>query len=501
MIARPRRLWLFRLLALSLALLPFLLAEAICWVFGWGEPILQHDPFVGFSSVQPLFELSPDGEHMQIAESRLDFFAMDSFPTSKSPNTRRIFCLGGSTVQGRPYSIQTSFPTWMKLALETAAPQTRWEVVNCGGISYASYRLVPILEEVLQYEPDLIVICTGHNEFLEDRSYAHIKQLPPSAMPVLQWMMKRRLVVIGSTWLRTFHGAPAEVASPELLPTEVDAVLDYRDGLTMYHRDPGWHSEVQQHFEFNLRRMIARCHTADVPLLLLLPPSNLRSQPPFKSETTSGLSPGDREVAQRQHGLAIETAGTDLAESIDLLKQALSRNPDEARWWFQLGQMQFLHGDIPAARRSFVMARDLDTCPLRMTSPLEATLQAVVAETGVPFSNLHTLLEQQTASGILGDDWLVDHVHPGFDGQRLIGVHLVEQLAARGWCDMQDADWKKKSSTRFAEHFADLDSSYLHRGQRALQNLRGWAAGKAEGPSAEERFPHRSRSKVPPVSD
>ncbi len=501
MITRPRRLWLFRLLALSLAVLPFLFAEAICWALGWGGPLPQHDPFVGFSSVQPLFERSPDGKQLQTAENRLSFFARDSFPVSKSPETRRIFCLGGSTVQGRPYSIPTSFPTWMKLALETAAPQTRWEVVNCGGISYASYRLVPILEEVLQYEPDLIVICTGHNEFLEDRSYAHIKQLPQSSMPMLRWLTQRRLVVIGSTWLRTFQNTRRESALPELLPMEVDAVLDYRDGLAMYHRDPEWYSDVRQHFEFNLRRMIFRCQTAGVPVLLLLPPSNLRGQPPFKSEVTSGLSPTDRDLAHRQHDLAIEAAGKGLSESIDLLKQALSLNPDEARWWFQLGQMQFLHGDIPAARRSFVKARDLDICPLRMTSSLEATLQAVVAETEVPFSNLHTLLERQTSSGILGDDWLVDHVHPGFDGQRLIGIHLVEQLAAQGWCDIQNADWKQQSRTRFAEHFASLDSSYLHRGQRKLQNLRGWAAGKTEGPPAEERFPHRSRSKVPPVTD
>ncbi len=119
--APPRRLWLFRLLALSLALLPFLLAETACWVFGWGDPSPQHDPFVGFSGLQPLFQLSQDGQRMQIARNRMEFFAADSFSVAKSPTTKRIFCLGGSTVQGRPYSIPTSFPTWMKLALETAA--------------------------------------------------------------------------------------------------------------------------------------------------------------------------------------------------------------------------------------------------------------------------------------------------------------------------------------------------------------------------------------------
>ena len=85
------------------------------------------------------------------------------------------YCLGGSTVQGRPYAIETSFTTWLELNLRTADPRYQWEVVNCGGVSYASYRLVPILRELLAYEPDLFIICTGHNEFLEDRTYASVK--------------------------------------------------------------------------------------------------------------------------------------------------------------------------------------------------------------------------------------------------------------------------------------------------------------------------------------
>ena len=47
-------------------------------------------------------------------------------------------------------------------------------MINCGGVSYASYRLGPILDEVLGYEPDLIMLYTGHNEFLEARTYPRL---------------------------------------------------------------------------------------------------------------------------------------------------------------------------------------------------------------------------------------------------------------------------------------------------------------------------------------
>ena len=47
-----------------------------------------------------------------------------------------------------------------------------------------SYRLLLILEKCLQYKPDLFIVCTGHNEFLEDRSYAHLKERAPYLGPV-----------------------------------------------------------------------------------------------------------------------------------------------------------------------------------------------------------------------------------------------------------------------------------------------------------------------------
>ena len=93
---------------------------------------------------------------------------------NKSRDEFRIFCLGGSTVQGRPYANETSFTTWLELSLQAADPRRQWQVVNCGGVSYASYRLLPIMKETLQYEPDLYIIYTGQNEFLEERTYGEI---------------------------------------------------------------------------------------------------------------------------------------------------------------------------------------------------------------------------------------------------------------------------------------------------------------------------------------
>ena len=155
-----KRQIIFRLCAVLIGLLPFLAFEFFLGAIGWQQLDGVKDPFVGFSSSRPLFELNEDRTEYEISESRKPLFCDESFPVEKSPDQFRIFCIGGSTVQGRPFAIETSFSTWLELSLQAAGDSKQFNVINCGGVSYASYRLAPVVEEILGYQPDLIVLYT-----------------------------------------------------------------------------------------------------------------------------------------------------------------------------------------------------------------------------------------------------------------------------------------------------------------------------------------------------
>jgi len=169
------RLVFFYVAAIVVVLSPLALGELVLRWCVAAPPVDVDDPYIAFSGMSPLFVLDSTGTRFEIAEQHLTFFRPQSFAATKSPRTFRAFCLGGSTVQGRPYAVETSFTTWLALNLRAARPGPDWEVVNCGGISYASYRLVPIMRELLGREPDLFIIYTGQNEFLEDRTYGRLK--------------------------------------------------------------------------------------------------------------------------------------------------------------------------------------------------------------------------------------------------------------------------------------------------------------------------------------
>ena len=113
-----------------------------------------------------------------------------------------------------------------------------WDVVNAGGISYASYRVAGVMEELTRYQPDLFVVYTGHNEFLEERSYARLRDVPGPIKSIMSLLARTR------TWeaLRNLLGGPRGVesegmSSRAILPAEVKAKLDHSAGPASYERD------------------------------------------------------------------------------------------------------------------------------------------------------------------------------------------------------------------------------------------------------------------------
>ena len=393
-------------------------------------------------------------------------------------------------MQGRPYSTPTAFTKWLELSLTAGDDSRSWEVVNCGGISYASYRLVPILKECLNHKPDLFIICTGHNEFLEDRSFSHIKHAPRYLSRPVQRLSRLRTVTLLRSAVSRITGRTATVPKNRpTLPAETNPLLDQlRNGLRDYHRDEKWQQGVVEHFEFNLRRIIHLATAADVPVVLVLPPSNLRRSPPFKSEHKAGLS--DEELARWKSlvELARKSFRSNQRRAAELLEKAVRLDDRHAGTWYLLARIydalwRTTHDDQfrLQARSAYIRARDEDICPLRMISPLENAMRRVAAETATPLIDAHALLERKTPDRILGDEFLVDYIHPSpVQGHRMIAQELALQLERRGLF-RPSHDWGSKREAAFRRHLQSLNSRdplYFTKGKQALEVLRNWAKGR-----------------------
>jgi len=476
--SRLRRL-LFYFLTIAMVISPLVAIELVLRLFVPLPAPITDDPYISFTGMKPLFVLDPATGQYTTANDRLVAFRSQSFAAQKGQNTFRVFCLGGSTVQGRPYSVETSFTSWLELDLHAARPNVDYEVVNCGGISYASYRLVPIMRELLQYEPDLFIIYTGHNEFLEDRTYAPVKQTPRVAVWAHETLMKLRSYSLAHHYLvsrRIKHsqstGQPKTMMSPQ-----VKTMLDLEEGLSSYHRDDAWRAGVIEHFSHNLETMVAMARSAAVPIILVNPVSNLKDCPPFKSEPGPAVSEADagRVAALREQAAQLDWS--DAYGKIRLLDEAVAIDDRDAGLLFSLGRCYYHLARYAEAKQRFVRAKEQDVCPLRIVEPMHAAISRVCSKHKVPLVDARKLIEQQSEGEIAGNEWLLDHVHPTINGHKLIADALFKAMESMRFTSKPEG-WQQARDELWQRHLESLDDTYYAHGAARLKRLTEWSRGR-----------------------
>ncbi len=462
----------------------FAAMELTLTVAGVRPVLYRDDPYVGFSSQIPLFveQARADGHvEMVTAQNKLRFFGSQRFDKTKSAGSYRVFCLGGSTTRGRPYDDETSFCGWLREFLPLADPSRDWEVINTGGVSYASYRVAMLAEELVGYEPDLLIIYSGQNEFLEHRTYGRIINTPRMVRGLGAMVshtrtyaaLKRAIDAVGKQ-----SGGMDD--DPNLLAGEVDALLDHSVGPKDYHRDDALRDQVLEHYRYNLDRMIDIARSVGAKVVLVTPASNLRHCSPFKSEHCDGLG---TERLQRWQ-VAFDSAEESFAagqwnESLTAVDKAARIDDRYAHLHYLRGRVLFELKRFDEAKAAFERARDEDVCPLRALGPMLRIVAQVAAERGVSLVDFVEMVEDRSEHGIPGKSMFLDHVHPTIEGHRLLALRLLDEMErekivrpTRQWNDAA-----VRQVTRRVE--GSLDRRAHGIALRNLSKVLGWA-GKLE---------------------
>jgi tetratricopeptide (TPR) repeat protein len=467
----------------------FVLVEVILTLVGVRPALYDEDPFVGFASTVPLFVEETDDSgtrQMVTARNRLRLFNAQRFPKSKPGGTYRIFCLGGSTTYGRPYDDATSFAGWLREFLPRADDSRRWEVVNAGGISYASYRVAMLMDELSEYEPDLFVVYTGHNEFLERRTY-QVMLDTPLAVRNLEAVANRtrtysalRRLIRGSEKIPRWDGDRRDVLSEE-----VEAILDQTVGPQSYTRDDAMRQRVLAHYRHSLNRMVALAQFAGADIIFVTPASNLRDFTPLKSEHRADLSESEGEDWLRDLNRAGEAFRSKQFETaLSALDEAAELDDRHAKLHFLRGRV-LLHLDrVSEAREAFVRARDEDVCPLRAITPMRQIVLDVAKKHDVPAVDFVAMMDQRADDGIPGYDLFLDHVHPTIEGHRELALTLVDTMQTE-YIVARSQGWNAEAVEEVTLRVYDgLDYSAHANALRNLAKVLGWA-GKFD--EADER--------------
>lgn len=427
-LSRPRRALFWMIVAL-LVISPVVACELLLRVSGVR---IADDPYLNFGQVDSYFVRKDiDGQpYHQVASREVYRERNTVFPIRKPANTFRVFCLGGSASAGWPHPPEEIYSRYLQHALEEAYPQQTIEVLNVSAHAYAAYRVRLIFQEVIEFEPDLIVIYSGNNEFLEKRVY---REEPAWFEPVTTALNRLHLVrrVKGSSLGRrlwpenTLLADERQHVAYEQWSKIEQLALDLR-------QKPAQYQQVKNHYTFSIQSMVETAQQRKVPVILVSVPVNLREwHPNVSHQPLQGPTLQTWERLYRSgKGLLLQGDASGAARR---LQEAAVLAPFHAETHFALGQALERSGAYEAALQSYSRARDLDYNPFRAPSDLNQILREIAGRyDNVSLADAEQAFLATSAPLAPGFDLFLDYVHPTTRGNLLVAKTVYEQIISRG---------------------------------------------------------------------
>jgi tetratricopeptide (TPR) repeat protein len=469
----PGRRAAFFAITLSVPLLLFGLLEA-------GLRIVHYGPDLSLFTTEVLHGttyhiMNPGVKNRYF--SRIDFSpstSPDYFLVPKPAGAYRIFCLGGSTTVGYPYWFNGSFSSFLRDRLRATFPDREIEVINVGMTATNSHTVLDVTRELVSYEPDLLIVYDGHNEF-----YGALGVSSRESLGASRWLTKAYLRLIH--WrtfllLRDGYGRIAGwFASPAAGEKDAGTMME-RLARGQYIALGGpTYARALEIFRNNLAETRELCARHGIPLLLATQASNMRDLPPFVSEGAPGTAAvkGSREGTTEARALAREGK---FDQALGRFRGVLAADSLYAAAHYGAARCLDTLGRTAEALAEYRKARDDDQLRFRTSTDFnEAILRAADGSVATTV-DMEQMLAAESPGGIVGRELIVEHLHPNSRGYFLIAKAYAAAMRARGLIAPQ-AVWTERDTVTDARlwhdrHVTELDERTARRRTEVLTS--GW---------------------------
>ena len=351
----------------------------------------------------------------------------DIFEIHKRPTTKRIFMLGESTMAGFPYDYNATAPQLLHDRLQQVLPQYSFEVINCGLSAVNSYTVDDFIDELVDYKPDAFVVYLGHNEFYGALGVGSTEYLgkSPSLIHLYLSFTKHlrlfRLVRDGVMKLR-------RLVHPDVTPAQstlMEAMA--RSQAILYGSEE--YELAKKNFYHNLEDIIGKATSRHVPILFSTLTSNVRDQQPL----LAAFSPqtDERKKAEWKRIYSEGSSAFEIGNFNDAVvkfREAVHIDSANADGHFFLAKSLDTLGQFDLAKKEYEDARDNDGLRFRASGDFNNLLRMVCSAEHVPLSNTDKAFQQASPHHLVGNNLMLEHVHPNFDGYRLLAESIFQTL-------------------------------------------------------------------------
>ncbi len=432
------RLWLFRIIALTIIPVLLLLVELSLRIVGYGFPAAA------------IIKCEVDGKDAYCDNVKFGwrFFPRNIareaepfvFPAGKPSDTYRIFVLGASAAKGEP-DPAFCFGRILRLMLQEEYPAVKFELVTTAMTAINSHVVLEIAKDCAPHDADLFIVYLGNNEVVGPYGAGTVYTLPLANLSVIR---------IGIAFKATRLG--------QLLTSLVESVGVEKDlprvwrGMEMFLnnqvRAGAPHLEaVYRNFQRNLKDIRRIACKSGTRIIFCTVGSNLKDSPPFASLHRLDLTQteGKKWDEIYQQAVEHELAG-DYAKAVERYLAAARIDDSYADLQFRLGRCYWAIGEYDKARDRYIEARELDTLRFRADTRINKIIRDVArdkAAEGIYLVDTAKVFERNSPHATPGEELFYEHVHLNFKGTYFLAKTVFEQaqkILPPEWTKPQEAN-------------------------------------------------------------
>lgn len=440
--SKHKKTLLFKILGISLPFLFLLILEVFLRLFNYGTNL---DLFVPYDADGEYLRFNPPASQRYFNNSQFAPIGnQELFKSQKDDRTFRIFVLGESTTIGYPYFHNGSFHRWLQYRLMQSYPDRNFEIINVSLTAVNSYTVLGFSKEVVHFEPDAVLIYTGHNEYYGALGVGSTQLMggKPWVVNSILAMRELRLVQLMTNGyqklLKVFDKEDAKVNT-----TRMESMVAQRQipfGSKLYGKG------IDQ-FKSNMGETLALFNKFNIPVFIGNLISNEKDLAPFISVSEERIASKSfsehyalGEAALKEH---------DSLVALDHFKKANDTFSEHADCNFYLGSLNYAQKKYREAKIYFEAAKERDE--LRFRAP--DILNTIISDLTVKYSNTHLVdvkseFENNSHSAIIGKGLVVDHVHPNLKGFALMSNAFYKSI--------EDAELLSESSKKSEISFEQL---------------------------------------------
>jgi tetratricopeptide (TPR) repeat protein len=419
--SRKKVVW-FKAIAVFLPFILLILVEVALRLFHYGHDLSL---FIEYPEDKTFLVLNPNAAKRYFNDPALAPTGnRELFKKEKDKNTCRIFVLGESTTIGYPYFHNGSFHRWLQYRLMHTYPDRHFEIINLSVTAVNSYMVLGFAKELVDYEPDAVLIYCGQNEYYGALGVGSTNRISGNSH-IIQLMLSLRQLRV-TQLITSLYGKvtgafkSASGYSAETLMQRMVADQQIAYGSKLYHRG------IEQ-FRSNMDQTLQLFSAHHIPVFISNLVSNEKGLKPFISmETDSTRFP----AFKKEYELGVKAFKRNEWQAADsLFKKADLVYNGHALCNYFLGQVSDRLGDYATAEARFAKALDLDVLRFRAPSALNTVIAQLCSK--YPVAHLvdtRAAFVSHAAHHIIGSDLILEHVHPNLTGYALMSDVFYEAL-------------------------------------------------------------------------